>query len=565
MLPTLYGLGLCYIKTKRFDEALKVIYEYETWVDDESDQHLEELRANFFGYQDDWGRVIEKLEAIRSRSREKLSSWTCTMIEMSLAHAHNQLDEYEIAEKHFWNAFSSMEEYLHKWLSTSTRVGLRESFLTGIEQQFQTWRLRSEYDKTANYKILSVVERLSTIDLRAKFETELNVVEISDSTVKALSEGELLIYLFGTDLALYTFFLDKGGIILDDSALFGEYSQFHSLSSHDYRDYFDIDEPDEDFTASLKTVAVTALMLFQVQKDVNKICLLFPFGKGNNIPWDFFIANAYRLSSKPRPEIFKTTPISRLPSFSVYRTLKDSLQEGSGRPTVFVDPVGHFTPLPETLEEAEEIKSLFPEARVFAGRKASVGNLVNVIRPSFLHISCHGSFDRTQPLRSSLMLSANDLSEEDEEVWRAWQEGLLLFLSQNPLAGEDDYDQSEPALYKGDFEATLFRLLRLKSTEFVFLSACSTARVADYDEIQGFAQSVFLAGCPNLIAPLWPVDIQATLLFVKEFYKEYKNLTELGILRTGKIGKCVALARNALLRKGFSNREVAAWTVFGLG
>jgi CHAT domain-containing protein len=84
----------------------------------------------------------------------------------------------------------------------------------------------------------------------------------------------------------------------------------------------------------------------------------------------------------------------------------------------------------------------------------------------------------------------------------------------------------------------------------VFLSACSTARVADYDEIQGFAQSVFLAGCPNLIAPLWPVNVQATLLFVKEFYKQYKNLTELGIPRTGKLGKCAALAKNALLKEG---------------
>lgn len=571
VLPSLYGLGLCHIKTKRFAKALEVIQEYETWLGDKSDQRLEELWANLFSYQGDWGRAIEKVKAIQLRSREEPSSRTYISIEMSLAHAYNQLEEYEIAETHFWNAFSTLEEYLHKWLSTSTRVGLREAFLPGIEQQFQVWRIRSDYDDTANYKILNVVERLATIDLRSKFETEQNAVEISDLTLKSLSEGELLVYLFGTDLALYTFFLDKDGIVLDDSAPYGEYSQFYSLSWYNYRDYFDFDEPDKDFTACLKTIAVTALMLFRVQKEVKKIYLLFPFGIGNNIPWDFFIANAHRFSDRLRPEVFKTVPISRLPSFSVYRTLKDNvLLEGVGRPAVFVDPVGRFTPLLETLEEAEEITSLFPEARVFAGRMASAGNLVNVIRPSFLHISCHGSFDKAQPLKSFLMLSTNGLSKEDEEAWREWQDGFRLFQlrrlqEQNPPTKEEEYDQSEPTPYSGYFQAVYFRMLRLKGTEFVFLSACSAARVADYDEIQGFAQSVFLAGCPNLIAPLWPVNIQATLIFVKEFYKEYKNLTELGIPRTGKIGKCVFLAKNTLLKEGFSNREAAAWTVFGLG
>ena len=564
ILPTLYGLGLCYIKTKRFDEALKVINDYETLVDDENDNNLEVLWANFFGHQDDWDKVIEKLETIQLRSRVTLSPWTYTMLEMSLAHAYNQLEEYEIAEKYFWNALSSIEEYMHKWLSTSTRVGLRGTFLSGIEQQFQAWRLRSKYDKTANYKLLSVVERLSAIDLRAKLDTELNAVNISTSTVQTLSEGELLIYFFGTNLTLYTFILDKDGIILDDSITYNEYSQFHSLSKHNYRDYFDIDELDENFTASIKTVVVNTLLLFEVHKEVNKICLLLPFGKGNNIPWDYFIRNAHMFSEQQRPEIFKTVPISRLPSFSVYKSLKNRVQKSCGRPAVFVNPVGRFPPLPETNEEAEQIKLLFPEARIFSGRKASIGNLMNVIRPSFLHMSCHGFFDKAQPLRSSLMLSSNDLSEADEEAWRAWQEDLLLFLMQNPLAEEDIYNHSVPTQYEGKFEAALFRFLKLRSTEFVFLSACSAARVADYDEIHGFAQSVFLAGCPNLIAPLWPVDTKTTLLFVKEFYKEYKNLTDIGILRAGKIGKCVALAKNALLRKDICNREVSAWTVFGL-
>jgi CHAT domain-containing protein len=77
---------------------------------------------------------------------------------------------------------------------------------------------------------------------------------------------------------------------------------------------------------------------------------------------------------------------------------------------------------------------------------------------------------------------------------------------------------------------------------------------------------MFLAGCPNLIAPLWEVHTEAASAFVKEFYKQYRNLTMLGIQKIGKIAKCVALARNELKRQGdFHYREYAAWTVWGIG
>jgi CHAT domain-containing protein len=191
--------------------------------------------------------------------------------------------------------------------------------------------------------------------------------------------------------------------------------------------------------------------------------------------------------------------------------------------------------------------------------------MINLFRPSYLHISCHGLFNKNQPLESCLLLSTTGLTDASERAWRDWQVDLLWFLKQHPCATEADFDRDPPSSYNGGLRASYFRLLKLEGTEFVFLSACSAGSVSDYDEIEGFAQSVFLAGCPNLIAPLRPVTTQAALVFVREFYSAYKNQTMGGEPSIGRIGRCVAIARKMLLDGGYNAREAAAWTVWGLG
>ena len=559
MFPALFGLATCYIELEKLDEALEIIHKCAKQnVDDE---HLEELWARFFASQGNSAKVIEKLEAMLLRLDER-DPIQKTRLELSLAVAYNHLEKYEIAELHFWNSFSSLESHLNKWLSPTIREGLRKSFLIGIEEQFRIWRIESK----ENYKVLDVIERLSAIDLRAKFDAEHVPIEINDSTLKLLSNGEVLVYLFGTNSVLYTYFLDNCGIVLADSALYDEHCQFDALSDFDYLSPHSY-KSHKEFVACYYTVLGTALMVSMLPSVPNKICLLFPFGKGNNVPWEYFIANLNKFFDNQKKNDYTSVSISRLPSFSVYRTLKSSvfLYKSREPPVVFADPLGPFLPLPEALEEAKEIQNLFPEIQVFTGKEASIGKLLSVFRPSFLHISCHGFFDETNPLESSLGLSTNGLSEQDERLWREWQTSLRHFLQRNPSARIQDFNMKPPTSYDGRFNAHIFRLQELNGTEFVFLSACSVGRVSDYDEVQGFAQSVFLAGCPNLVAPLWPVSINGALVFTKAFYKEYKKLSHRKVPTNGKIGSCVATARNVLFEEGFSDRESAAWTVFGLG
>ncbi|MCO6452692.1 MAG: CHAT domain-containing protein [Caldilineales bacterium] len=99
----------------------------------------------------------------------------------------------------------------------------------------------------------------------------------------------------------------------------------------------------------------------------------------------------------------------------------------------------------------------------------------------WLHFSCHGYFDPSDPLNSALVLSPDEILTAQEVISN----------------------------------------LRLNA-ELVTLSACESglSRVRRGDELMGLVRAFMLAGASAVVATQWRVDERSTQLLMQEFYTE---------------------------------------------
>jgi CHAT domain-containing protein len=146
----------------------------------------------------------------------------------------------------------------------------------------------------------------------------------------------------------------------------------------------------------------------------------------------------------------------------------------------------YFAPLSGSGAEARAIKSLFPDAMLLTGRRATKATLEQVIAPRILHIASHGFFldddgpasvvARNPLLRSGLALAGANLPGG------AHGDGILTAL-----------------------EATG---LDLWGTNLVTLSACDTGvgEVRNGEGVYGLRRAFMLAGAETLVMSLWPVS-----------------------------------------------------------
>lgn len=143
---------------------------------------------------------------------------------------------------------------------------------------------------------------------------------------------------------------------------------------------------------------------------------------------------------------------------------------------------GHILTMAET--EAQTIVACFGgDSR--CGEMATYETLLTeATKYRYIHLSCHGWFNPTWPMASSLMLA----------------------------------DQAIDAF-------TVLRELRLNA-ELVCLSACETGQshVMRGDELVGLTRAFLYAGTPSLIVSQWVVDELSTHLLMERFYQELRSL-----------------------------------------
>jgi CHAT domain-containing protein len=183
----------------------------------------------------------------------------------------------------------------------------------------------------------------------------------------------------------------------------------------------------------------------------------------------------------------------------------------------------YFAPLLGSALEGRAIKTLFPEATLLTGRRATKATLERVTAPRILHIASHGFF----------------LDDGGG--------GARPVVEQNPLlrSGVALAGANLPGAHRGDGILTALEAagLNLWGTSLVTLSACDTGvgEVRNGEGVYGLRRAFMLAGAETLVMSLWPVsDVVARDTMVAYYAR----------LRSG-IGRGDALrqAKQAILRR----------------
>ena len=147
------------------------------------------------------------------------------------------------------------------------------------------------------------------------------------------------------------------------------------------------------------------------------------------------------------------------------------------------------------MEEANAIKTLFPDALLFTGSRARKAALQQVEAPRMLHIASHGFFlqdahvnGENPLLRAGLALAGANLPHETNES------GILTALEASSL--------------------------NLWGTQLVTLSACDTGvgEIRNGEGVYGLRRSFVLAGAESLVMSLWPVSDSVARETMVSFY-----------------------------------------------
>jgi CHAT domain-containing protein/Tfp pilus assembly protein PilF len=171
----------------------------------------------------------------------------------------------------------------------------------------------------------------------------------------------------------------------------------------------------------------------------------------------------------------------------------------------------YFAPIAGTAREAEAIRTLFNEATVISGERATEASVRQFAAPQLLHIATHGFF--LQHAGPSAKDGTPDSSRPSgDPLLRA---GLALARA-NVRSGTDSDDGVLTAL-----EASR---LNLWGTKLVALSACDTGvgEVRNGDGVYGLRRAFVLAGAESLLMSLWPVSDTWTERQMRSYYQNLK-------------------------------------------
>jgi len=164
-----------------------------------------------------------------------------------------------------------------------------------------------------------------------------------------------------------------------------------------------------------------------------------------------------------------------------------------------------LSPIPYSAKEVKEISKHFkPDKKdVYLKKEANEQTLKSLDLNNYriVHFACHAFSDESYPLRSTLVFSLENESEED-----------------------------------GFFQVLEMYKLRLNA-ELTVLSACQTGKGKNIQNegVLGLPRVFFYMGSRSVISTLWSIDDKATSRFMGYFYEDYaKGIGKAQALRSAK-------------------------------
>jgi CHAT domain-containing protein/Tfp pilus assembly protein PilF len=176
----------------------------------------------------------------------------------------------------------------------------------------------------------------------------------------------------------------------------------------------------------------------------------------------------------------------------------------------------YFAPLGATAEEANSIRTLFPEATVMTGAQATEAAIKHINAPTILHVATHGFFLSEQKRAESSSQVATRGINASAQIENPLLRSGLAFSGANLRTGTDD---------DGILTALEASGLNLWGTKLVVLSACDTGvgEVRNGEGVYGLRRAFVLAGAESLVMSLWPISDFTTRQLMTNYYKNLKQ------------------------------------------
>lgn len=214
---------------------------------------------------------------------------------------------------------------------------------------------------------------------------------------------------------------------------------------------------------------------------------------------------------EPQPaQVPGLTPTRLRPAAAV--AVRRSVTTGQDMASVY------FAPLAGTAEEARELKSLFPDAKVLTGSQANKRELERVESPTILHIATHGFFLENPADEAGDKKPVNSTKRDARGIHATLKTDNPLLRSGLALAGANlDKDENEDGILTA-LEASS---LNLWGTKLVTLSACDTGigEVKNGEGVYGLRRAFIIAGAETVVMSLWPISDSVTRDLMSSYYR----------------------------------------------
>jgi len=265
------------------------------------------------------------------------------------------------------------------------------------------------------------------------------------------------------------------------------------------------------------------------------------------------------LGIKPESELY----LAANPQFDLRAQVSADVAEISGT-TRSAGFAQHFSPLPGTAKEAEQIPPyLKGKQTVLTGTQATEESVLAVRRPRVMHLSTHGFFLADQAAISQgtrgavrIKVQQDAMGESAPALPQGYENPLVR--SGLAFAGANHAGEAQGGR-DGLLTALEVSGMDLHGTDLVTLSACETGRgeVKSGEGVFGLRRAFALAGTSHLMMSLWPVSDAVTATQMQRFYQLYgKKTNPAAALRQAQ------LATIAELRSKRGQAEPALWAPF---